>query len=99
LIGNVLGIGNFAVGLLGLASGLIYVKYSTLVQDPIYYAIAAVVTFMISVIEFSVLATVIDSGTVSTFVCLADDPEALSRTKPELFEQVQSSYPQVVSIV
>jgi hypothetical protein len=46
--------------------------------------------------QFTILAGVIDSGVTTTFVCLAEDPAALARTKPELYQQIQQVYPQVM---
>jgi hypothetical protein len=50
---------------------------------------------LIGIGEFSILASVIDSGVVTTFVCLAEDPEALARTKPELYQKIQQVYPSI----
>lgn len=38
----------------------------------------------------------IDSGVTTTFVALAEDPNALRRTKPELFERIRREWPRVV---
>ena len=42
------------------------------------------------------VGTVIDSGVATTFVALAEDPAALARTKPELFERIRATWPAVV---
>jgi len=39
---------------------------------------------------------VINSGCACTFVCLAEDPAALRRTKPEILNQMQATYQWVV---
>jgi len=44
------------------------------------------------------ISTVIDSGVATTFVCLAEDPAALARTKPELFERIRETWPAVVQV-
>lgn len=44
--------------------------------------------FLIGASMFSTISTVISSGVATTFVCLAEDPDALRRTKPELYEKV-----------
>jgi hypothetical protein len=93
LIGNVLGIGAFTVGLLGLLSGFIYSKLFFALGNDNLYAAASIFTFVLSVVEFNVLSTVIDSGVATTFVCLAEDPEALLATKPELYHQILETYP------
>jgi hypothetical protein len=42
-----------------------------------------------------VVTGIIESGTATTFVCLAEDPAALARTKPELYNQFRSVYPNI----
>lgn len=44
----------------------------------------------------AVVTDVITSGVITTFVCLAEDPHALQRTKPELFNKIVQVYPQAV---
>jgi hypothetical protein len=48
---------------------------------------------------FGIMASVIESGVATTFVCLAEDASSLRRTKPELFEKISQVYPQVILIV
>ena len=50
--------------------------------------IIGVLGLFIGAAEFAVLSEVIYSGVASTFVCLAEDPAALRRTKPELFDKI-----------
>ncbi|KAK9762954.1 Protein PNS1 [Basidiobolus ranarum] len=52
--------------------------------------------FIVGFSLFALVGEVIQSGTATTFVCLAEDPEALQRSQPELFEQIRRTYPQVV---
>ena len=47
--------------------------------------------------EFGIVAEVINSGVATIFVCLAEDPYALQRTQPELFQKVVEVYPQVMN--
>jgi hypothetical protein len=47
--------------------------------------------------EFSILSEVITSGVATVFVCLAEDPYALQRTQPELFQKIAEVYPQVLT--
>jgi hypothetical protein len=47
--------------------------------------------------EFSIISEVITSGVATIFVCLAEDPYALQRTQPELFQKVMEVYPQVMN--
>lgn len=96
LIGNVLTIGGFAIGIVTACVGLAYVQFSSLPKENVYYGAVSIGTFLIGIAEFAILSVVIDSGVATTFVCLAEDPLALARTKPELYQQVQQSYPQVL---
>jgi hypothetical protein len=66
----------------------------TIPDIPLFYTLAAIFGLLIGFLEFSVLAGVIDSGVVTTFVCLAEDPQAIAVTKPALFQELQKSYPQ-----
>ncbi|KAJ3082884.1 putative choline transporter, neither null mutation nor overexpression affects choline transport [Quaeritorhiza haematococci] len=96
LIGNVLGLGGLFIGLVCAALGYGYSVLSTTIPDePSYFVIIALVSFFIGLSEFAILAAVIESGVATTFVCLAEDPEALRRTKPQLFEKILQVYPEV----
>lgn len=97
LIGSVLGMGTLFIGIVTAGSPLLYVKFSAEYVNPsaLTYGLIALGGFFIGIVEFSVLANVIDSGVVVTFVCLAEDPMALAATKPLLFGKIQQVYPQV----
>lgn len=43
-----------------------------------------------------VITDVIESGTSTTLVCLAEDPRALQRSQPELFDMIRQTYQTVV---
>ena len=58
--------------------------------------IFTVAGFFLGLLPYSSLSTVIDSGVATTFVCLADSPDALQRTKPELYQKVLETYPHVM---
>jgi hypothetical protein len=47
--------------------------------------------------EFNIMGEVINSGVTTIFVCLAEDPYALERTQPELFQKVVEVYPEVMN--
>jgi hypothetical protein len=97
LIGIVLNIGGFFVALVSCGATLCFVYGSQIhVQAPIAPAIGGIIGFLSGLIQFSILAGVIDSGVATTFVCLAEDPAALARTKPELYQKIQEVYPQVL---
>jgi len=95
LIEKVLGLGAFAVGCLSGAVGLLYVAISSLPQTDAYYFGIGGSFFLLGITTFSVLATVIDSGVATTFVCFAEDPETLKKNKPALYSKIQEVYPQV----
>lgn len=81
LIGNVLFMGGLLVGVLCGLLGFIYLQ----VSNPVYNQnggmtpVVIMVCFLIGASMFSTIATVISSGVATTFVCLAEDPEALRR--------------------
>ncbi|KAF7724750.1 putative choline transporter, neither null mutation nor overexpression affects choline transport [Apophysomyces ossiformis] len=98
LIGNVLFMGGLLVGILSSLLGFIYLE----IAKPAYNAnggmtaVVVLVCFLIGSSMFSTIATVISSGVATTFVCLAEDPDALRRTQPMLFEKIRESWPEVV---
>ncbi|KAI8076565.1 choline transporter-like protein [Gilbertella persicaria] len=98
LIGNVLVMGALLVGILSSLLGYLYL----LIAQPAYNStgnmtpIVMLICFIMGMSMFSTISTVISSGVVTTFVCLAEDPEALRRTNPELFEAIRQTWPQVV---
>ena len=59
--------------------------------------IAALLGLVTGSAEFGIVAEVINSGVATIFVCLAEDPYALQRTQPELFQKVSEVYPQVMN--
>src|SRR3954469_20623626 len=44
--------------------------------------------FIVGFQMMTIMGSVILSGTATTFVCLAEDPDSLARTKPELYDAV-----------
>ncbi|KAG0230114.1 putative choline transporter, neither null mutation nor overexpression affects choline transport [Mortierella sp. GBA43] len=101
LVGNVLGMGTFTVGLISAIYGFVFLK----VVQPTFYAkedetlvlIAVVlVEFILGAVMMSIPNNVIDSGVTTTFVALAEDPQTLFRTKPDLYHEVAIAYPQTV---
>ncbi|KAG0215930.1 putative choline transporter, neither null mutation nor overexpression affects choline transport [Mortierella sp. GBA30] len=100
LVGNVLGMGSFAVALSSALYGYLFLKvvqpsfYQT--EDQILVVIAVVVLEMIlGAVMMSVPNNVIDSGVTTTFVALAEDPQVLYKTKPELYNEIAQKYPEV----
>lgn len=97
LIGSVLSMGGLFIGLVTAGAAALFVFASKdITGNALTYIIVSVIAFFIGIVEFSVLANVIDSGVVTTFVCLAEDPLALAQTKPALYQKIQQVYPQVV---
>ncbi|KAI8149418.1 plasma-membrane choline transporter-domain-containing protein [Fennellomyces sp. T-0311] len=98
LIGNVLFMGGLLVGVLSSLLGFIYLQAAqpTFNQNGGMTPVVVMVCFLIGSSMFSSIATVISSGVATTFVCLAEDPDALRRTKPALFEKIRETYPRVV---
>lgn len=81
LISNVLFMGTLLVGVLSSLLGYLYL----LITKPAYNAtgnmtpIVMLICFIIGMSMFSTISTVISSGVITTFVCLAEDPDALRR--------------------
>ena len=67
LIGSVLAMGGLFIGIITGASPLLYVAYSSDFTNPSAgtYILVGLAGFLIGIVEFSVLANVIDSGVVS----------------------------------
>lgn len=85
------------VGLITACAGLLIVfAVPTIPKTPAVYISVGIGGLLIGAVEFGVLASVIDSGVTTTFVCLAEDPQALAVTKPDLYREVQRVYPHVV---
>jgi hypothetical protein len=59
--------------------------------------LAPALGFFAGMAEFNIMGEVITSGVTTIFVCLAEDPYALQRTQPELFQKVVDVYPEVMN--
>ncbi len=57
--------------------------------------LAVIISGVISMLMFAVISGTIKSGVATIFVCLAEDPTALARTKPELYESILKTYPEL----
>ncbi|KAJ3175434.1 putative choline transporter, neither null mutation nor overexpression affects choline transport [Geranomyces variabilis] len=96
LIGSVLGVGGIVVSFICGFVAFLYVRFSpNIPNDSAHYAVFIILAVFLGASEFFVLSNVIDSGSTATFVCLAEDPAALQRTKPQLYEAIRAVYPQV----
>ena len=71
LIGSVLSMGGLFIGLITAGAAALFVLGSdNMSKSGATYTVVCFVAFIIGIVEFSVLANVIDSGVVTTFVCL-----------------------------
>lgn len=61
-----------------------------------YTALLVIICFLLGIMMATIVANVIDSGVATTFVALAEDPDALRRTKPQLYERIAQTWPRVV---
>ncbi|KAF9429355.1 putative choline transporter, neither null mutation nor overexpression affects choline transport [Entomortierella beljakovae] len=98
LVGNVWAMAAILSGALSALGSYLYIWYDEPefnYDDNLTYVIITIAFVMGFQMVFTAGA-VIDSGCASTFVCLAEDPAALARTKPELFERIRATYPEVV---
>ncbi|KAG0296120.1 putative choline transporter, neither null mutation nor overexpression affects choline transport [Linnemannia gamsii] len=100
LVSNVLGMGSFAVALLSGFFGYVYVSivqpsfYENQDKDVVMFAVV-IVEMILGVAMMSIPNNVIDSGVTTTFVALAEDPQTLLDTKPELYHAIADKYPEV----
>ncbi|KAJ3315634.1 putative choline transporter, neither null mutation nor overexpression affects choline transport [Boothiomyces sp. JEL0838] len=96
----VLNMGSLFISAIIVGLGVLYMYLAfdyALYQELLPTAI--IVGFFVSQVEFHVLGNVIRSGVATSYVCMAEDPEALRNTKPELYEKVNQAYPQILAPV
>lgn len=98
LLGNVLGFTTLFVGLLNVVIGYVVLNLlePRILKMPTLMMIALVLCFITGIAFMNVISEVIESGNATTFVALGDDPMALARTQPELFEKIRRTWPEVV---
>jgi ABC-type long-subunit fatty acid transport system fused permease/ATPase subunit len=87
--------GGLLVGVLCSLLGYLYLEISrpAFNQQGNMTPVVVMVCFIVGISMFSTISMTISSGVSTTFVCLAEDPQALQRTQPELFEKVR--YPRI----
>src|ERR1700722_5569472 len=56
-----------------------------------YIPLIVFLGFIVGFQMMTIMGSVILSGSATTFVCLAENPNALARSKPELYEAVSLS--------
>ncbi|CAG8572736.1 7127_t:CDS:2 [Ambispora gerdemannii] len=98
LIGNVLTMGAIFIGAI---CGLFGYAYISIVKPDFndggrYTIFLVIICFLLGFMMTVVVTDAIDSGVTTTFVALAEDPDALRRTKPLLFERIRARWPRVV---
>ncbi|KAI8848389.1 plasma-membrane choline transporter-domain-containing protein [Chytridium lagenaria] len=64
-------------------------------ETTINYAVVCMISFVIGVWLFLILAEVVTSGVATTYVCLAEDPATLARQQPELFARLYATWPEI----
>lgn len=92
LIRSVLGLGSFVIGLVGgLSAVATFILYNGASEFRDY-----VMPFMFGTLASAVVSwcslSIIGSGVTTFYVCLAEDPAALSRTDPDTYRKVASQY-------
>lgn len=96
-VGTALWLGNLLCGLLGggIALGLsvIWVPDSNEKSSQLIWIF--VVGALIGGQCMSIIVSMVISGVRTTFVCLAEDPASLARTKPDLYNKFRETYPSV----
>ncbi|CAG8704238.1 28180_t:CDS:2 [Dentiscutata erythropus] len=101
LIGNVLTMGSLLIGVLCGLFGFLYIHLflNFLLQDQNSSTLVIVFILICFVIGFMMCVVITDSvssGVSTTFVALAEDPDALRRTKPVLFDRIRQQWPRIV---
>ncbi|CAI2189061.1 8837_t:CDS:2, partial [Funneliformis geosporum] len=95
LIGNVLTMGAIFIGVLCALFGYGYISLflKDMKDNGTLTLILVVICFILGLMMTIVVTDAIDSGVATTFVALAEDPDALRRTKPILFERIRREWP------
>jgi len=98
LVGNVLGMGALLIGILTTVICYIYIAAAkpALTSDTGTLVVLLVIAFLIGLSLMSLVGGVIESGTATTFVALGEDPQALARNQPVLFERIRQTWPDIV---
>ena len=93
------GLGVLGAFVGGLIMGINFFDFSQAATDSgegIWVIVILIAGLILGLVIFNIAAVVIESGQVSTIVCLAEEPDALYRTKPELYERIKQAYPNIV---
>jgi len=98
LVGNVLGMLSILAGVINAVLCYVYcllLSPAIIGNKPLLWG-CLVAAFFIGLAFMIVIAEVVESGITTTFVALGEDPQALARNQPALFEQIRSTWPRVV---
>ncbi|KAJ3362269.1 putative choline transporter, neither null mutation nor overexpression affects choline transport [Allomyces javanicus] len=102
LIGNVLFFGALLVaGINVLIAWIVFAVGSAIESSATSggaLALVLICAALMGIVVFMLVASVIESGTATTFVCLAEDPQALRATKPALWDQIRATYPEAAFV-
>ena len=74
--------------LIGFISGIVAFAVAYIVEPLNLSILVGVLTFFIGMFLPMIASGIIGSGVTATFVCFAEDPGALERSKPELYREV-----------
>lgn len=90
LVDTVISVSSFGIGILAACStGLVLFIMDANVTANLVFSLAA---FVIGLASSMIMMTTVSSAVSTTFVCLAEDPAALQRTKPELYNLIASTH-------
>ncbi|CAB4438632.1 unnamed protein product [Rhizophagus irregularis] len=92
LIGTVIAMGALLVGIVTALISYLYVIILKNVGGG-YIPLVVFLGFIIGFQMMTIMGSIILSGSATTFVCLAEDPRALERTKPDLYRAIRNTYP------
>ena len=98
-VSTVVGMGAFINGLLLGGLGYLALKMAmTAAQADTYLAYmigVAVILFLIGFTMIMVIGMYLESAVSTLYVCLAEEPAVLYRTKPQLYQKFREAYPSV----
>ena len=83
-------LGAILVGIITALLSYLYIIIFKRVEDG-FTPLVVFLGFIIGLQMMTIMGSVILSGTATTFVCLAENPDTLARTKPELYDAVSLS--------
>jgi hypothetical protein len=93
MIDNVIGLGGLAVGVLAGAVGIILPV--ALSVNVVFCILVFIGVMLMGFLMMGIVGMVVTSAAKTLFVCMAEEPSVLERTKPELMKKLMETYPQV----